>query len=86
MLLQVQEHDRRRLVGRRYEDYLRNDIVIELSPEEKTWRMIFQDPRYQSMLDRRRKVRRIHDRLPLPAESSFTPHTSFFLLEEEMES
>ena len=85
MLLQVEEQDRRRLVGRRYEDYLRNDIVIELSAEEKTWRIVFLDPRYQSLLNRRRKVRRFQDRLPIPPDTGFIPHTSFFLMEVDNE-
>lgn len=61
--------ERRQLVGRRYEDFLRNGILIELSPEEHLWRMVFADPRYNSLLDRRKASRRGEER---PEEVRFT--------------
>ncbi len=61
--------EKRHLIGRRYEDYLRNNIHIELSPEERTWRMAFNDPRYGRLLDRRRRYRRAADR-PRPFKLS----------------
>lgn len=56
--------EKRRLVGRRYEDYLRNGIHIELSREEHLFRMFLADPRYSSQLDRRQHIRRESDRPP----------------------
>ncbi len=63
----------RRLVGRRFEDYLRNGIHIELTPEERLFRMYFSDPRYASQLDRRRFVRRAADAPPELAPDFFQP-------------
>ena len=54
--------DQRRLVGRRYEDYLRNKIVIELTVEELLWRRVLCDPRYNSLIERRKSPRRKNDR------------------------
>ncbi len=51
--------DRRGLVGRRYEDFLRHGINIDLTPEEYAWRCIVADPRYSPLLERRQKPRRI---------------------------
>ncbi len=74
--------NRRRLIGRRYEDYLRNGIVIQLSPEERTWRMAFQDPRYGRLLDRRSHFRRAADK-PRPIRLSvLTPQSNIVLLAE----
>jgi len=53
--------ERRRLVGRRYEDYYRNKIFIELTPEELLWRMLLSDPRYNSLIERRKGFRRKSD-------------------------
>ncbi|MFQ5585167.1 MAG: hypothetical protein ACE5GL_12095 [Calditrichia bacterium] len=50
--------EKRVLVGRRYEDYLRNGIYIELTPEESLWMMAYNDPRYGVILDRRKMSRR----------------------------
>lgn len=50
--------ERRRLVGRRFGDFIRNKIKIELSPEEHLIRMLFSDLRYNPLVERRRHVRR----------------------------
>jgi len=50
--------DRRNLVGRRYEDFINNNIHIELTVEEKRWVSLFADPRYFSLIDRRKTARR----------------------------
>ena len=74
--------NRRHLIGRRYEDYLRNGIVIQLSPDERTWRMAFQDPRYGRLLDRRRHFRRVADK-PRPIRLSvLNPQSNILLLSE----
>ncbi len=74
--------NRRHLIGRRYEDYLRNGIVIQLSPEEHTWRMAFQDPRYGRLLDRRHHFRRAADK-PRPIRLSvLNPQCNILLLIE----
>jgi hypothetical protein len=69
--------EHRVLVGRRFEDYLRNGIIIKLTPEEDLWRMIFTDPRYKIILERRKKSRRNSD---LPEKKDFNffkSYTSF---------
>ncbi|RMH77520.1 MAG: hypothetical protein D6681_20880 [Calditrichaeota bacterium] len=77
--------ERRRLVGRRYEDYVRNNIIIELTPEEISWKMIIADPRYQPLLDRRRHIRRKSD-LPLTRPVTlYTPGCSFFFMTDPFE-
>ncbi len=74
--------DQRRLIGRRYEDYLRNHIVIQLSPEERTWRIAFRDPRYGRLLDRRHHFRRATDQ-PAPLRLSvLNPQNNIMLLME----
>lgn len=61
--------ERRRLVGRRYEDYYRNKIFIELTPEELLWRMLLSDPRYNSLIERRKGFRRKSDQeFPRPLD------------------
>lgn len=50
--------ERRRLFGRRYEDYVRNNVSLELTPEEVSWRIILGDPRYRDLINRRRGLRR----------------------------
>lgn len=77
--------ERRRLVGRRYEDYLRNNIVIELTPDEVVWRTVLCDPRYNPLMERRKTVRRKTD---LPQEKPFMllkPECSFTFMEDFME-
>lgn len=77
--------EHRRLVGRRYEDYLRNNIVIELTPDEIVWRTVLCDPRYSSLMDRRKTVRRKGD---LPREKPFVllmPGCSFTFMEDFLE-
>jgi hypothetical protein len=72
--------ERRRLVGRRYEDYLRNKIVIELTAEELLWRMVLRDFRYNSLIERRKGFRRKTDKR---AEKSFVamkPGSSFMFM------
>lgn len=54
----IKASEKRVLVGRRYEDYLRNGIYIELTPEESLWMMAYNDPRYKVILDRRKISRR----------------------------
>ena len=76
--------EKRRLVGRRYEDYIRNDIHINLTPEERTWRMLISDIRYHSLVERRRGARRAGDR-PLQRQYDICkPGCSFILLATEL--
>lgn len=51
--------ERRGLVGRRYEDFLRNQIHFDLTPEEYAWRWGVADPRYAPQLERRKRSRRL---------------------------
>lgn len=76
-----QPMERRRLVGRRYEDYLKNDIIIELTAEEHIWRMVILDPRYNALIDRRRNVRRKTDTFLSGQLTIFQPDCSFMLIE-----
>lgn len=57
--------ERRKWVGRRYEDHIRNDIMIKLTEEENAWRMALGDPRYHQLIERRREIRRTADSLHL---------------------
>lgn len=78
--------ERRILVGRRYEDYLKNKIVFELTGEELLWQMIYSDPRYSPIIERRETVRRKSD---APLREPFTllqSESSFALTEEPLES
>ncbi len=50
--------NKRKLVGRRFDDFLQHDILLELSTAEKIWHNLITDIRYQSILDRRRLIRR----------------------------
>jgi len=70
--------EKRNLVGRRYDDYLRNGIDINLSRDEKILRLVFADPRYCTLLDRRKYVRRSSERIE-PAEFNFFSSQSSFM-------
>lgn len=77
--------ERRRLVGRRYEDYFRNKIFIELTPEELLWRMLFSDSRYNSLIERRKGFRRKSDQeFPTPTEG-MQPGSSFLFMKDYWE-
>ena len=74
--------ERRSLVGRRYEDHLKNNIVIELSQDELLWRMILSDPRYNPLIERRQGPRRkteAPDRNPL---NMLVPEGAFTFIRE----
>ncbi|NIW97199.1 MAG: hypothetical protein GWN13_02930 [Phycisphaerae bacterium] len=73
--------ERRKLVGRRYEDYLLNNIVLELSPEERAWRMAISDPRYNPLLERRSGPRRKQDRPISRFFSLFRAECNFLFME-----
>ncbi|RMF60526.1 MAG: hypothetical protein D6748_03875 [Calditrichaeota bacterium] len=77
--------ERRHLVGRRYEDYLRNNIIIQLSAEEHAWRMIILDPRYHPLLERRHHIRRQSDTFIATPLDIFLPDSSFTLLNHFLE-
>jgi len=74
--------ERRKLIGRRYEDFLRGGISIDLSPEESLVRMVIQDPRYNPLLERRRGPRRMSDQLPLSFPSIFDSQNNFQYIPE----
>lgn len=57
----VADDERRLWVGRRFEDLLLNGILIELSPAERGWRLLVNDPRYRPLIDRRGPARRDED-------------------------
>ena len=77
MINNIDKNEQRALVGRRFEDYLRNGIMIKLTPEEDLWRMIFTDPRYSVILERRKKVRRDSDLLKTEDYNFFKSYSSF---------
>ncbi|GAB4369396.1 MAG: hypothetical protein Kow0042_11090 [Calditrichia bacterium] len=52
---------RRKLVGRRFSDFLRHGIYLELTRSEKIWHNLITDFRYQYLLDRRNRPRRKGD-------------------------
>ncbi len=72
----MMKKDQRKLVGRRYEDFIKNDISLELTLEEKIWRNTITDMRYQSLMDRRTMVRRETDREQLDENFTFRPITT----------
>ena len=77
--------ERRILVGRRYEDYLKNDIFIVLTGEELLWQIIYSDPRYNPIIERRKNVRRKSD-APLTKPFTFLQsETGLALTEEPLE-
>lgn len=71
--------ERRNLVGRRYVDYLKNNIVIELTGEELLWQIIYSDPRYNPIVERRKSVRRKSDNLSKTPFSILNSESSFAL-------
>ncbi|HFE64028.1 hypothetical protein B1H10_06315 [candidate division KSB1 bacterium 4484_188] len=73
---------KRRLVGRRFEDFIRNGILFNLSPAEKVWQDVVTDSRYQPLLDRRTDIRRKTDEKPSSEDQVFKPTTSAFYLSE----
>ncbi len=73
------EKERRRLVGRRYEDFLRHGIDLELSVEEQVWQALFGDPRFQSLLDRRRTIRRREEQPAGEPAAWFQSHSAALL-------
>ncbi|MEL6820808.1 MAG: hypothetical protein AAFP70_03530 [Calditrichota bacterium] len=77
-----QEFERRNLVGRRYEDYINNDIKINLASEEHSWRLVITDPRYKSLLNRRKNPRRTAERPPRHYYSLFKPNCSFMFMRD----
>jgi|GEM_PF-2916045 len=77
-----QESERRNLVGRRYEDYINNDIQINLASEEHSWRLVITDPRYKSLLNRRKQNRRTNERPPRIYYSLCKPNCSFVFMRD----
>lgn len=73
--------ERRRLVGRRYEDYLKNNIIINLTAIEHAWRMILLDPRYNTLVERRKTVKRKSDIILFTPLNIFQPECSIMLLQ-----
>ncbi|MCB0264094.1 MAG: hypothetical protein R3C41_05610 [Calditrichia bacterium] len=74
--------ENRNLVGRRYEDFLRHDIVINLTDEERLWRAIYADPRFNSLVERRTTIRRKTD---IPEDNStplFHAESSFVFTDD----
>ncbi len=74
--------EQRRLVGRRYEDYIKNEITLELTPEEHCWRMIIHDPRYNQLMERRDAARRTGDLSAEKAINIFEPGSSFVVMRD----
>jgi hypothetical protein len=65
--------EKRKLVGRRYEDFLQNNIFLELPLEEYIWKNLVTDYRYQPALDRRKQIRRKSDNQTNQANMVFMP-------------
>jgi hypothetical protein len=69
--------EKRNLVGRRYDDYLRNGIDLNLSQDEKILRIVFADLRYNTLLNRRKNVRRLSERTETAGLNIFSSQSSF---------
>ncbi len=74
--------EKRSLVGRRYEDYLRNDIHIELTTDELLWRMVLNDPRYNALVERREGPRRKDDDGQQSPMTALNPEGAFLFIQE----
>jgi hypothetical protein len=67
---------KRYLVGRRYEDFLKNGIQLNLSGDEQLWRAMYADPRISPLIERRRVVRRKEDLPPNDGVKFYIPECS----------
>ncbi len=70
--------NRRKLVGRRFEDFVRHNIFINLTFDEQVWHNFITDSRRSSLLDRRMNIRRRADCTEQFEDRIFTPVTSAF--------
>ena len=70
--------EKRKLVGRRFEDFINHGILLDLTPAEKIWHNFLTDFRYRLILDRRVRIRREEDELPDKADEVFKPQTTGF--------
>lgn len=70
--------EKRNLVGRRYEDFLKNGIYIQLTIEERLWQALFADPRFQALLEQRKTARRKSDETKGEPIRIFLGHCSVF--------
>ncbi len=66
--------NQRKLLGRRFLDFLNNNIQLELTAEERLWHSFITDLRYSSLMDRRKNVRRKleKDKMAAYSELEFT--------------
>jgi len=74
--------NRRILVGRRFEDFIRNGIFFEQSFSEQLWHDTITDLRYQSLIDRRKKRRRASEQDQHYYEDVFSLTTITFIKED----
>ncbi len=65
--------NKRKLVGRRFEDFIRHRISLQLTIDEKIWHNLITDVRYHSLLDRRHRVRRKTDLSGGDLNIAYTP-------------
>ncbi len=77
--------ERRGLVGRRYEDFINNNIHFELTEEEKRWVSLFTDQRYSSLIDRRKTARRKVDAEAKPAINFLKSECSLMWIENAVD-
>jgi hypothetical protein len=68
----------RYLVGRRYEDFLKNGIQLNLTGDEQLWRAMYADPRISPMIERRKVIRRKEDLPPAIGVKFYVPECSFW--------
>ncbi len=52
------EKNKRKLLGRRFLDFLNNNIQLELTEEERLWHCFLTDLRYSALMERRKNIRR----------------------------
>ncbi len=74
--------EKRNLVGRRYEDFLKNGIYIQLTGEERLWQALFADPRFHALIERRKSARRKSDETAGVPIEIFQGQSSVFWMAE----
>ncbi len=75
--------DRRKLIGRRFEDFERHHIPLTLTVYERFWYKLITSSRYQSLLDRRRSPRRREDAEAPALNEIFYPATSVLFFSDD---
>lgn len=74
--------NKRKLLGRRFLDFLNNDIQLELTAEERLWHSFITDLRYSTLMDRRKNIRRKEEKEKITGYSDFEFTATAFHLDK----